>query len=91
MRKRSKKRAKRTTAKKRAAAPVNPEASPKVEWPDFAARRKQIFGDRVFEDFLKYRHREWELGIGLDPPLSDETRPAQPRRSARRLGGPTKG
>ena len=32
-----------------------------VEWPDFAARRKQIFGDRVLtavDDFLKDRHRD---------------------------------
>jgi antitoxin (DNA-binding transcriptional repressor) of toxin-antitoxin stability system len=30
------------------------------EWPDFAARRKQIFGDQVLpavDDFLEDRHR----------------------------------
>ena len=34
-----------------------------VKWPDFAARSKKILGDRVLstvEDFLKYRHRDWE-------------------------------
>ena len=32
-----------------------------AEWPDFAARRKQIFGDRVLtavDDFLNDRHRD---------------------------------
>ena len=32
-------------------------------WPDFAARQKAIFGDRVLnavDDFLKYRHRDME-------------------------------
>lgn len=44
---------------------VTPDEDPqdlkKVEWPDFEARRKKIFGDRVFnavEDFLKDRHRD---------------------------------
>lgn len=35
----------------------------KPEWPDFAAQRKAIFGDQVFDivdDFLKHRHREQE-------------------------------
>lgn len=33
----------------------------KVEWPDFEARRKEIFGDRVLtavDDFLEDRHRD---------------------------------
>jgi antitoxin (DNA-binding transcriptional repressor) of toxin-antitoxin stability system len=37
-----------------------PVAAPK-EWPDFAARRKKIFGDKVFdleEIFLRDRHRD---------------------------------
>jgi antitoxin (DNA-binding transcriptional repressor) of toxin-antitoxin stability system len=32
-----------------------------AEWPDFAARRRKIFGGRVvtaMEDFLKDRHRD---------------------------------
>ncbi len=40
------------------------ETPPKaVEWPDFAARQREIFGDRVLnavDDFLRFRHREWE-------------------------------
>ena len=38
------------------------QASP-AAWPDFAARQKAIFGDRVLnavDDFLKYRHRDME-------------------------------
>ena len=33
-------------------AKIVPEETPKppVEWPDFEARRKRIFGDRVFEE-----------------------------------------
>ena len=33
-------------------AKIVPEETPKppVEWPDFAARRRRIFGDRVFEE-----------------------------------------
>ena len=34
-----------------------------VEWPDFAARQQEIFGSRVLnavDDFLRFRHREWE-------------------------------
>ena len=27
--------------------PANQPAQPSVEWPDFAARRKKIFGDRI--------------------------------------------
>jgi antitoxin (DNA-binding transcriptional repressor) of toxin-antitoxin stability system len=37
------------------------EGQPFVQWPDFAARRRQIFGDRVLtavDDFLKDRHRD---------------------------------
>jgi antitoxin (DNA-binding transcriptional repressor) of toxin-antitoxin stability system len=32
----------------------------KKDWPDFAARRKEIFGDRILpavDDFLEDRHR----------------------------------
>ena len=39
----------------------DPQDPKKIEWPDFEARRKKIFGDRVFnavEDFLKDRHRD---------------------------------
>lgn len=43
---------------------VDPRGVPSsAKWPDFAARSKKIFGDRVLsavEDFLKYRHRDWE-------------------------------
>ena len=33
-------------------AKIVPEETPRtaVEWPDFEARRKRIFGDRVFEE-----------------------------------------
>ena len=37
------------------------EAPKEVEWPDFAARHKDIFGDQVLnavDDFLKDRHRD---------------------------------
>ncbi len=57
-----------------------------VKYPDFAARMKKIFGNRVLDagdDFLKYRHREWELAIETDAPLPKKTRPTQGRRSAR--------
>lgn len=40
--------------------PENEERKPPKEWPDFAARRKQIFGGRVLtavDDFLKDRGR----------------------------------
>jgi hypothetical protein len=49
-----------------------------VKYPDFPARMKKIFGDRVLDagdDFLKYRHREWEQQWKI--------RPTQCRRSAR--------
>ena len=38
-----------------------PEEPTKIEWPDFAARRRKIFGDRdlnAVENFLKDRHRD---------------------------------
>jgi antitoxin (DNA-binding transcriptional repressor) of toxin-antitoxin stability system len=47
-------------------ARIVPETeTPKLpkEWPDFAARQQEIFGDRVLnavDDFLRFRHREWE-------------------------------
>jgi hypothetical protein len=50
-----------------------PKAEPdicKVQRPDFEAQAKKILGDRVLyseQDFLTYRHREWELGIAKDP------------------------
>ena len=34
-----------------------------AKWPDFAARQRQIFGDRTLnavDDFLQFRHRESE-------------------------------
>jgi len=35
---------------------------------NFAEHKQRILNDprarKVVEDFLKYRHREWELGIG---------------------------
>jgi antitoxin (DNA-binding transcriptional repressor) of toxin-antitoxin stability system len=37
------------------------EEKPSVQWPDFAARRRRIFGDRVLtvvDDFLRDRHRD---------------------------------
>lgn len=44
---------------------ITPESEPvqqkEVEWPDFAARRRRIFGDRnlnAVENFLKDRHRD---------------------------------
>ena len=40
------------------------EQEPKpTEWPDFEARAKLVFGDRVLnavDDFIRNRHREWE-------------------------------
>lgn len=36
---------------------------PPAQWPDFAARAREILGDRVLnsvDDFLKNRHRDWE-------------------------------
>jgi antitoxin (DNA-binding transcriptional repressor) of toxin-antitoxin stability system len=44
---------------------IVPDSEPKemkeIEWPDFEARRRKIFGDRdlnAVENFLKDRHRE---------------------------------
>ena len=40
--------------------PPTPEPIPAVEWPDFAARRKAIFGNRVFnavEMLIEERNR----------------------------------
>jgi hypothetical protein len=40
--------------------PENVKAGP-VQWPDFAARHKEIFGDRTLnavQDFLDDRHRD---------------------------------
>lgn len=44
---------------------ITPELESKqedeIEWPDFAARRRRIFGDRdvnAVENFLKDRHRD---------------------------------
>jgi hypothetical protein len=37
------------------------QAAEAVEWPDFAGRHKEIFGDQVLnavDDFLKDRHRD---------------------------------
>lgn len=34
-----------------------------MEWPDFEGRQREVFGDRVLnavDDFLRFRHREWE-------------------------------
>lgn len=34
-----------------------------AKWPDFAARQREIFGDRTLnavDDFLQFRHRESE-------------------------------
>ena len=39
------------------------EEKPPVQWPDFAARQREMFGDRVLnavDDFLRARHRESE-------------------------------
>jgi hypothetical protein len=60
---RPKKNAKRAKARKRRPEAIGATASSALTWPDFAARRKKIFGDRVLsvvDDFLKYRHRDWE-------------------------------
>lgn len=41
--------------------PETEEPKRPVEWPDFEARRKRIFGERVLtavDDFLKHRHRD---------------------------------
>ena len=46
-------------------ARIVPETAdqPPAQWPDFAARAREILGDRVLnsvDDFLKNRHRDWE-------------------------------
>jgi glutamine synthetase len=46
-----------------------PIEAERAKLPDFKVRAKEILGDRVFEDFLKYRHREWEES------LCEETKP----------------
>ncbi len=41
--------------------PESDEKKKPVKYPDFAARRKAIFGDRTLntvDEFLKYRHRD---------------------------------
>jgi antitoxin (DNA-binding transcriptional repressor) of toxin-antitoxin stability system len=43
--------------------PEKDPEKPPAEWPDFAARAREILGDRVLnsvDDFLKNRHRDWE-------------------------------
>jgi len=73
---------------------INNDAPPAAKWPDFAACAEEIFGDRVLgtgDDFLKYRHREWELAMETGSPLREKTRPTQVRRSARRPGSRAKG
>jgi hypothetical protein len=58
-----KNKSKKQTAKRPKETEVKAKAPSAASWPDFAARRKKIFGDRILnavEDFLKYRHRNWE-------------------------------
>jgi hypothetical protein len=45
-----------------------PTRTEHAKWPDFAARAKELLGDRVFDDFLNYRHREWELTLAESTP-----------------------
>ena len=62
---------------------------------DFAAYKKAVLADpasrAVIEDFLKNRHREWELEMETDPPLPEETAPNHAQRPERRGRGRTKG
>lgn len=54
-----------------------------IKYPDFAARRKKIFGDRALnavDDFLKYRHREWELEMEADLKARQDARIDQTRK-----------
>jgi hypothetical protein len=46
-----------------------PTGTERAKLPDFGARAREILGDRILGDFLKYRHREWEEN------LCEETRP----------------
>jgi hypothetical protein len=52
---------------------------------NFAEYKKAILADprarKVVEDFLKYRHREWELGLENDITASRETQAGQKRKS----------
>ncbi len=47
-------------------ARIVPEREPAkkpVEWPDFEGRQREVFGDHILDavdDFLRFRHREWE-------------------------------
>ncbi|MGA8621683.1 MAG: hypothetical protein WB660_24570 [Candidatus Sulfotelmatobacter sp.] len=61
---------------------IENDALTAVKYPDFAARRKKIFGDRVLnadDDFLQYRHREWELAMETHSPLQEKTGPTRSR------------
>src|SRR5690349_8674363 len=40
-----------------------PTGTENAKWPDLAERAKSVLADRVFDSFLKYRHREWEEGL----------------------------
>lgn len=55
---------------------------------DFAAHKKRILADpasrAVIEDFLKNRHREWELDPETDPPSRSKRGRARAPRKARR-------
>jgi hypothetical protein len=62
------------------------DAPSAVKYPDFAARIEKIFGNRILDaddDFLKYRHREWELAMETGAPLAEKIQPMPARRSAR--------
>jgi hypothetical protein len=66
---------------------IENDAPAAVKYPDFAAPSKKIFDSRVLnadDDFLKYRHREWELALETAAPLPEKTRPEQSRSARRR-------
>lgn len=43
-----------------------PTGKERARWHDFEAGAREILGDRILEDFLKYRHREWEENLGKE-------------------------
>ncbi len=61
----------------------NTSPTPDAEF-NFSEYKKAILADprarKVVEDFLKYRHREWELGMENDLKADEEARAKQTRK-----------
>ena len=58
--------------------------------PDFAAIAKKTIGDRVVEDFLNYRHREWEenfVGARKGAQMQEPGIPSPARKSNQSRSG----